>query len=152
MIDQIYDRDGEDVPLDVSMIMALGLENGTRVTNDIIKHNPSWTSETTRFEIWDDIANLAYSKGLFIHPDLHIGKAQWCCSHEDENSWFDDARESMQFIVVLSEPSCLQCQQSLVRRIGFGRWSTSPFGPNHIPISSPCRSAMSCVSLGLTMV
>ncbi|ROV87220.1 hypothetical protein VSDG_09952 [Cytospora chrysosperma] len=92
MIDQIYDRDGQDVPLEVSMIMALGLENGTRATNDVVKHNPGWTPGTTRFEIWNHIAKVAYSRGIFVHPDLHIGKAQWCCSHEDGNSWFDDVQ------------------------------------------------------------
>lgn len=90
MVDQIYDRDGEDVPLEVSMIMGLGLENGTKVTNDVVKQNPSWTPETTRFEIWSDIVNIAHEKGLFIHPDLHVGKAMWCCSHTDGNAWFDD--------------------------------------------------------------
>ncbi|KAI0900650.1 glycoside hydrolase family 5 protein [Annulohypoxylon nitens] len=90
MIDQIYDRAGEDVPLEVSMIMALGYENGTKVTDAIVEKNPSWTRTTTRFEIWSDIAKIASSKGIFIHPDVHVGKAQWCCSHIDGNSWFDD--------------------------------------------------------------
>lgn len=96
MVDQIYDRDGQDVPLEISMIMALGIENGTKVTNQIVEHNPSWTPRTTRFEILDHIAKVAYSKGLFIHPDLHIGRAQWCCSHEDGNSWFDDVGTFLQ--------------------------------------------------------
>ncbi|KAI1454106.1 glycoside hydrolase family 5 protein [Annulohypoxylon moriforme] len=90
MVDQIYDRDGEDVPLEVAMIMALGYENGTKVTDEIISKNPSWTRTTTRFEIWSDIARIASSKGIFIHPDVHVGKAQWCCSHTDGNAWFDD--------------------------------------------------------------
>ncbi|KAI2468415.1 glycoside hydrolase family 5 protein [Annulohypoxylon bovei var. microspora] len=90
MIDQIYERDGEDVPLEVSLIMALGYENGTRITDEIISKNPSWTRETTRFEIWSDIARIAGSKGVYIHPDVHVGKAQWCCSHTDGNAWFDD--------------------------------------------------------------
>ncbi|KAK2614492.1 hypothetical protein N8I77_001312 [Diaporthe amygdali] len=90
MIDQIYDREGDDVPLEVAMIQALGYVNGTKVTNEIIKKNPSWTRETTRFEIWGDIAKAAATKGLFVHPDVHVGKAQWCCSHIDGNAWFDD--------------------------------------------------------------
>lgn len=90
MIDQIYDREGDDVPLEVAMIQALGYVNGTKVTNEIIKRNPSWTRETTRFEIWGDIAKAAATKGLFVHPDVHVGKAQWCCSHIDGNAWFDD--------------------------------------------------------------
>lgn len=90
MVDQIYDRDGQDVPLEVAMIQALGYVNGTKVTNEIISKNPSWTRETTRFEIWSDIANAAAEKGLFVHPDVHTGKAQWCCSHVDGTAWFDD--------------------------------------------------------------
>lgn len=90
MVDEIYDRDGEDVSLEMTMIMALGYENGTKVTNEIVAKNPSWTPQTTRFEIWSDIANIALEKGIFIHPDVHIGKAMWCCSHTDGGAWFDD--------------------------------------------------------------
>lgn len=94
MVDQIYERDGKDVRLEISMILGLGLENGTRVTQEIIKHNPSWTAATTRFEIWSDIVTIAYEKSIFIDPDLHVGKSMWCCSHDDGNAWFDDTRKS----------------------------------------------------------
>lgn len=90
MIDQVYDRDGEDVPLEVAMIQALGYVNGTRVTNAIVAKNPGWTKQTTRFEIWSDIATRAAERGLFVHPDAHVGKAQWCCSHTDGSAWFGD--------------------------------------------------------------
>ncbi|KAF2798690.1 glycoside hydrolase family 5 protein [Melanomma pulvis-pyrius CBS 109.77] len=90
MIDQVYDRNGVDVPLEVAMINALGYVNGTKVTNEIVAKNPGWTSQTTRFEIWSDVTRIAATKGIFISPDVHIGKAQWCCSHTDGNAWFDD--------------------------------------------------------------
>ncbi|KAI1506211.1 glycoside hydrolase superfamily [Biscogniauxia marginata] len=90
MIDEIYDRDGADVPLEEALIAALGAENGTKVASEIVAKNPGWTRETTRFEIWSDIARAAEEKGIFIHPDVHVGKAQWCCSHTDGNAWFDD--------------------------------------------------------------
>ncbi|KAH9908204.1 glycoside hydrolase family 5 protein [Xylariomycetidae sp. FL2044] len=90
MVDEIVDRGGEDIPLEISLIMGLGYENGTRLTNEIISRNPSWTRETTRFEIWSDIARAALDRGIYIHPDVHVGKAQWCCGHTDGNSWFDD--------------------------------------------------------------
>ncbi|KAK9417595.1 hypothetical protein SUNI508_01352 [Seiridium unicorne] len=90
MIDEVYERNGDDVSLELSMILALGYENGTKVTNEIVANNPSWTAQTTRFEIWSDIAKIALERGIFIHPDVHVGKAQWCCSHYDGNSWFDD--------------------------------------------------------------
>jgi endoglucanase len=90
MIDQVYDRNGVDVPLEVALINALGYINGTKVTNEIIAKNPKWTAQTTRFEIWSDVTSIAAQKGIFISPDVHVGKAQWCCSHTDGNSWFDD--------------------------------------------------------------
>ncbi|CAO2653890.1 Nn.00g106230.m01.CDS01 [Neocucurbitaria sp. VM-36] len=90
MIDQVYDRNGTDVPLEVALINALGYVNGTRVTNEIVAKNPGWTSQTTRFDIWTDITRIAATKGVFISPDVHVGKAKWCCSHIDGNAWFDD--------------------------------------------------------------
>lgn len=90
MVDEIYDRGGADVPLELALISALGYANGTRVTNDIVARNPIWTRDTPRFKIWNDIARLAARKGIFIHPDTHVGKAQACCSHTDGNAWFDD--------------------------------------------------------------
>lgn len=80
MVDQIYERDGLDVPLEVGMINALGYTNGTKVTKEIVEKNPSWTKDTTRFEIWDDITKAAAAKNIFVNPDVHIHKAQWCCS------------------------------------------------------------------------
>ncbi|KAL6707749.1 hypothetical protein ACN47E_003870 [Coniothyrium glycines] len=90
MIDQVYDRNGSDVPLEVALIDALGYFNGTKVTNEIVARNPNWTSQTTRFEIWTDITRIAATKGIFISPDVHVQKAQWCCSHIDGNAWFGD--------------------------------------------------------------
>lgn len=90
MIDQIYDRNGVDVPLEIAMINGLGYVNGTKVTNEIIARNTGWTSQTTRFEIWSDITRIAATKGIFISPDVHTGKAKWCCSHQDGNAWFED--------------------------------------------------------------
>ena len=90
MIDQIYERNGSDVTLEATLINALGEKNGTRVADAIVSKNPGWTKLTGRFEIWGDIMKAAAEKEIFIHPDVHVGKAQWCCSHIDGNSWFDD--------------------------------------------------------------
>lgn len=90
MIDEIYDRGGHDVPLLTALTAALGARNGTRVAQAILSKNPTWTLKTTRFEIWSDIARAAFTRGIFIHPDVHVGKAQWCCSHVDGNAWFGD--------------------------------------------------------------
>jgi len=80
MVDQIYDREGMDVPLEVSLISGLGYVNGTKVTKEIIEKNPGWTKDTTRFEIWNDLATAAAAKNIYVNPDVHIHKAQWCCS------------------------------------------------------------------------
>lgn len=86
MIDQIYDREGMDVPLEVAMINGLGYANGTKVTKEIVDKNPGWTKDTTRFEIWDAITKAAAEKNIFVHPDVHIHKAQWCCSSAGEST------------------------------------------------------------------
>ncbi|KXJ88434.1 glycoside hydrolase superfamily [Microdochium bolleyi] len=96
MIDEVYLRDGVDVPLEVAMIQALGYVNGTKVTKEVIAKNPGWTKQTTRFEIWSDIATAAEKRGIFIHPDVHVSKAQWCCSHTDGNGWFGDVHFSIE--------------------------------------------------------
>jgi endoglucanase len=80
MVDQIYEREGMDIPLEVAMINALGYANGTRVTKEIIEKNPGWTKDTTRFEIWDAITTAAAAKKIVVHPDVHLSQAQWCCS------------------------------------------------------------------------
>jgi len=90
MVDEIYNRNGHDVPLIDALTAALGPSNGTRTAQAIVAKNPIWSTQTTRFEIWSDIARTALKRGIYIHPDVHVGKAQWCCSHADGNAWFDD--------------------------------------------------------------
>lgn len=90
MVDELSESDQDDVPLEASMIKALGYYNGTRVTSDIVKNNPSWNRQTGRFKIWSDIVRLAAERGIFIHPDMHIAKAGWCCGHDDGSAWFRD--------------------------------------------------------------
>lgn len=95
MVDEIYDSDQDDIPLEDAMIKALGHYNGTRITTDIVKLNPKWNRNTGRFQIWSDIADLAAERGIFVHPDMHITKAKWCCSHDDGSSWFNDSNFSV---------------------------------------------------------
>lgn len=89
MVDQIYESNGTDVPLNVAMINGLGYENGTKVTREMAETN-GWTKDTTRFEVWDAIAKAAAEREIYVHPDVHVGKAQWCCNNTDGNAWFDD--------------------------------------------------------------
>ncbi|KAF4919310.1 hypothetical protein CGCVW01_v008007 [Colletotrichum viniferum] len=75
MVDQIYERNGSDVGLKEALINGMGVENGTRVADMMVSKNPSWSLDTTRFEIWSDIAEVAQQKGILIHPDNHVSKA-----------------------------------------------------------------------------
>ncbi len=62
MIDEIYDRNGHDVPMIDALTAALGSSNGTRVAKDIVSKNPGWTIRTTRFEIWSgQYAGMSYA-------------------------------------------------------------------------------------------
>jgi hypothetical protein len=49
MIDDIYA--GGDVSLENALTIALGSENGTKVLNEILTANPSFTANTTRLEV-----------------------------------------------------------------------------------------------------
>jgi endoglucanase len=91
MIDQIYARNGSDVPLERALITSMGAANGTGTIDAILANNPIWTRSTPRFKIWTDIARLAARRNILIHPDARVGKAGDCCSHIDGNAWFEDA-------------------------------------------------------------
>ena len=95
MVDEVSESDQDDVPLEAAMIKALGYYNGTRITTNIVKHNPKWKRSTGRFQIWSDIVELAARRGIYVHPDMHIAKAGWCCGHDDGSAWFNDANFSV---------------------------------------------------------
>ncbi|KFH43545.1 hypothetical protein ACRE_057240 [Hapsidospora chrysogenum ATCC 11550] len=95
MVDEVFESDQDDVPLETAMVKALGYTNGTRVTTDIVKHNPQWKRNTGRFQIWSDIVDLAAKRGMYVHPDMHITKAGWCCGHDDGSAWFGDENFSV---------------------------------------------------------
>jgi endoglucanase len=75
MIDQVYDRNGINVPLEMALINAFGYVSDAKVTNEIVEKNPGWSAPTTRFEIWGDIARIAATRGIFATSDVHTGKA-----------------------------------------------------------------------------
>lgn len=95
MVDEVFESDQDDVPLEAAMIKALGYYNGTRITTNIVKHNPKWKRSTGRFQIWSDIVELAARRGIYVHPDMHTAKAGWCCGHDDGSAWFNDASFSV---------------------------------------------------------
>jgi hypothetical protein len=51
MIDQIYENNGEDVPISTTLINALGSQNGTIIFNDILANNPSFSENTTHLQV-----------------------------------------------------------------------------------------------------
>lgn len=95
MIDDLYDRGGKDVPICESLTSSLGNDNGTSICHRISENNGEWNENTTRFEVWDDIIEKANSRQIYVHPDLHIDKAGWCCSEDDGDAWFDDTNFSV---------------------------------------------------------
>ena len=50
MVDEIYSK-GSDTSLDVSLKVALGEVNGTKILEDVLSHNKQFTKNTTRLEV-----------------------------------------------------------------------------------------------------
>ncbi|KAH7319868.1 Exo-beta-1,3-glucanase, partial [Stachybotrys elegans] len=90
MVDEIYESNGRDVPMEKALVQGLGAQNGTRVARQILEHNPQWSKRSGRFDIWSDVVRLAARRGIYVHPDMHMAKAAWCCSHTDGSAWFGD--------------------------------------------------------------
>ncbi|ESZ94649.1 hypothetical protein SBOR_4958 [Sclerotinia borealis F-4128] len=90
MIDDYYANGQVDVPILTSFTNALGTTNGTAVVNKIIKNNPTFTSKTTRMQVFDAIAAECLKQQIYVHLDNHISKGEWCCSTADGNAWFGD--------------------------------------------------------------
>ncbi|ORY67125.1 glycoside hydrolase family 5 protein [Pseudomassariella vexata] len=90
MIDQIYENDGEDVPIQTAFIEALGETNGTKVYNQVLAANPSFGANITRLEVFDAVAAECAAQEILINLDNHMSLGAWCCNTEDGNSWFGD--------------------------------------------------------------
>ncbi|KAK3938978.1 cellulase [Diplogelasinospora grovesii] len=90
MIDEIYSSGGKDVSIQKAFVQALGQANGTRVLNQVLAKNPSFTASTTRLEVFDAVAAECAKQQIYVHLDNHISKGTWCCSAGDGNSWWGD--------------------------------------------------------------
>lgn len=90
MIDEIYTNGGKDITLERAFIQALGQANGTRVLNQVLSKNPSFTASTTRLQVFDAVAASLAKHEIYILLDNHISKGMWCCSSTDGNSWWGD--------------------------------------------------------------
>ncbi|KAI5255667.1 putative endoglucanase E1 [Aureobasidium subglaciale] len=88
LVDDIYS--GVDSSLKAAFIQALGETNGTKVLNQVLSSNPSFTENTTRLEVFDAIAAEADTQQIYVHLDNHVSKGEWCCGHDDGNAWFGD--------------------------------------------------------------
>lgn len=89
MVDDYYSNSTNQT-LEKSVINALGQENGTAVLDQILAKNPQFTKETTRLEVWDDVAKELANQGIILHLDNHVSKAFWCCGDDDGNGWFGE--------------------------------------------------------------
>ncbi|KAF2449128.1 glycoside hydrolase family 5 protein [Karstenula rhodostoma CBS 690.94] len=89
MIDDIYSNSTNQT-LERSVINALGQDNGTLVLGQILEHNPQFTAQTTRLEVWDAVAKELAAQDVILHLDNHVSKAFWCCGDDDGNGWFGE--------------------------------------------------------------
>jgi len=51
LIDQIFENGGQDVPISTAFVNALGQENGTKIFNQVLANNPSFSKVTTRLQV-----------------------------------------------------------------------------------------------------
>jgi hypothetical protein len=89
MVDD-YLSNSPNQTLEKSFLNALGETNGTIVLNDILSHNPQFSKDTTRLEVWDAVATELAKQGVILHLDNHVSKAFWCCGENDGNGWFGE--------------------------------------------------------------
>lgn len=103
MVDNIFEHDG-DVAIETAFTHALGINNGTKVFNAVMRNNPTFAPDITRLQVWtahpfnarsltrqvfDAIAQECAKQQVYLHLDNHVSKAGWCCGR-DGNGWFGD--------------------------------------------------------------
>ncbi|KAI5307126.1 tRNA-dihydrouridine synthase 3 [Ascosphaera pollenicola] len=89
LVDQIYEK-GHDTNIEDSFKTALGDTNGAKILSEILKNNPQFSKETTRLEVYNDVAKELANQGIYLHLDNHVSKAFWCCSSDDGNGFFGE--------------------------------------------------------------
>jgi hypothetical protein len=89
MVDDIFNKSPNQT-LEKTVLNALGEANGTAVLNDILLHNPTFSRNTTRLQVWDAVAKELARQNVIIHLDNHVSKAFWCCGENDGNGWFGE--------------------------------------------------------------
>jgi hypothetical protein len=89
MVDDILDNGG-DVTIKDTMTKVLGPQLASNIVAQILSHNPNFTENTTRLQVWDAVAAELAKQHLHLVFNNHVSKAQWCCSPGDGNGWFGD--------------------------------------------------------------
>jgi hypothetical protein len=89
MVDDIYSNSTNQT-LERSVINALGQTNGTVVLDQILAHNPQFSKNTTRLQVFDAVAKELADQSVILHLDNHVSKAFWCCGENDGNGWFGE--------------------------------------------------------------
>lgn len=89
MVDDILDNGGDVNILD-ALVRSLGPENGTKILSQITGHNPIFTANTTRLEVWDAVAAELDKQQINLIVNNHVSKAIWCCNVGEGNGWFGD--------------------------------------------------------------
>lgn len=90
LVDQIYMNNMTDITIQQSFVNALGQDNGTNIFNKVVDKNPSFSSNTTRLQVYDAIVEECARQNIYVHLDNHVSQASWCCSPYDGNSWWGD--------------------------------------------------------------
>ena len=90
MVDDIF-ANGTHQTLERTLTKTLGEKNGTIILNDILAHNPTFSKDMTRLDVWDAVALELAKQGVLLHLDNHVSKAFWCCGENDGNGWFGES-------------------------------------------------------------
>lgn len=89
MVDEIYEN-GHDTSLEDTVVNPLGASDGAKVLRQILFHNPQFTADTTRLQVFDAVAQELARQDIILHLDNHVSNATWCCLPGDGNGWFGE--------------------------------------------------------------
>jgi len=60
------------------------------VYNTAVRLNP-FLANSTRLEVFGNVIDALWNKGVMTVLDNHVSKAVWCCNYTDGNGWWDTA-------------------------------------------------------------
>ncbi|KAI0473163.1 glycoside hydrolase superfamily [Xylariaceae sp. FL0804] len=56
--------------------------------SDALQHNP-WVANATTRDVFERVIAALWDNGVMTLMDNHVSRAQWCCSFDDGNGWWD---------------------------------------------------------------